>query len=208
MPSRIAFDERLGRRFEPPAIRVERGERPATAARRRRGAARRRSARSRPTSARPRNAFSDVSGAQNLVVLLEQPRRRALARSRAGACGSHASIGGSIVKSSRAASATARSIRTGSSLKPHFGIADRSDDAGAQIVEAADVVDDREGRDVVEERVDREVAAERVLFGRAERVVVVDQVLAFRRRRIGRRDAVLHDLLARLRPGGGTSRPR
>ena len=91
------------------------------------------------------------------------------------------SSGGSIVKSSRAASAIARSIRTGSSLKPDVGIADRADDAGAQIVEAADVVDDREGRDVVEQRVDREVAAERVFFRRAERVVVMDQMFAFRR---------------------------
>ena len=51
----------------------------------------------------------------------------------------------------------------------------RADDAGAEVVEPADVVDDREGRDVVEERVDREVAAEGVLFRRAERVVVMNQ---------------------------------
>ena len=47
----------------------------------------------------------------------------------------------------------------------------------AQVLEAADVVDDGEGRDVVEQRVEREVAAERVLLGRAERVVAVDEVI-------------------------------
>ena len=127
------------------------------------------------------------------------PRAAAAAsssRSRGDGGGSPASSDGSIVKSSRAASAIARIIRTGSSLQPHVGIADRADDAGAQILEAADVVDDREGGDVVGERVDREVAAERVFFRRAERVVVMDQLLAFGRRRIGRRHAVLHDFLA------------
>ncbi len=73
-------------------------------------------------------------------------------------------------------------------------IADRPDDAGAQIVEPADVVDDRERRDVVRERVDREIAAERIFLGRSERVVVVNQVRALGRRRIRRRHAVLHDL--------------
>ena len=62
-------------------------------------------------------------------------------------------------------------------LDARFGIADRSDDARAEILEAADVVDDRERRDVVEERVDREVAPERVFFGRAERVVVMNETL-------------------------------
>ena len=66
-----------------------------------------------------------------------------------------------------------------------------------QIVEPADVVDDGEGGDVVRERVDREVAPERVLFRRAECIVVMDEMFAFRRRRIGRGDAVLHDFLAR-----------
>ena len=51
-----------------------------------------------------------------------------------------------------------------------------------EVVDPADVVDDRERRDVVEERVHREVAAERVLFRRAERVVAVHQALAFLRR--------------------------
>ena len=59
--------------------------------------------------------------------------------------------------------------------KARAGIADRSDQAALEILQAADVVDDREGRDVVEQRVDGEVAAERVLFGRAERVVAMDE---------------------------------
>ena len=58
--------------------------------------------------------------------------------------------------------------------EPHRGIADRSDQPRAEILEAVHVVDDRERGDVVEERVDREVAPERVLFGRAKRVVAMD----------------------------------
>ena len=44
-----------------------------------------------------------------------------------------------------------------------------------EVLETADVVDDRKRADVVEQRVDREVAAERVLFGRAVGVVAVNQ---------------------------------
>ena len=87
-------------------------------------------------------------------------------------------------------------MRTGILAQAHFGIANRAHDAGVEILEAADVVDDRERRDVVDERVDREVAAERILFGRAEGIVVMDQMLAFGRARIRSRDAVLHDLFA------------
>ena len=46
----------------------------------------------------------------------------------------------------------------------------------AQIVEATDVVDDRERRDVVEQRVDGEVAPKRIFFGRAEGVVAMNQL--------------------------------
>ena len=98
------------------------------------------------------------------------------ARSRGAAPGSHRGWADRCVKSSRAASATARSMRTGSSRKRTSRIADAADDAGAQIVETADVVDDRERRDVVEQRVDREVAAERVFFRRAERVVAMNEM--------------------------------
>ena len=78
-------------------------------------------------------------------------------------------------KSSRAAKATARSIRTGSSMKRSVGIADAADEPPAKVRHPADVVDDREGRDVVEEPVDREVAAKGVLLGRAEGVVAADR---------------------------------
>ena len=46
---------------------------------------------------------------------------------------------------------------------------------GVQILEAADVVDDRERPDVVEQRVDGEVAAERVFLRRAVGVVALDE---------------------------------
>ena len=59
--------------------------------------------------------------------------------------------------------------------EPDVRIADAADQPRVEIVEAADVVDDRERADVVEERVDGEVAAERVLFRRAEGVVAMDQ---------------------------------
>ena len=78
------------------------------------------------------------------------------------------------MKSRRAASTTARSIRTGSSWNRTFGSPIERMTRALQILEAADVVDDRERRDVVEERVDGEVAAERVLFRRAEGVVALD----------------------------------
>ena len=87
-------------------------------------------------------------------------------------------VSGSIVKSSRAASATARSMRTGSSRKRTRGVADGADHARRQVLEPAHPVDHREVRDVVEERVHREVAAERVLLGGAEGVVAADQGVA------------------------------
>ena len=57
----------------------------------------------------------------------------------------------------------------------HVRVADHAHQSLAQIVDAADVVDDREVGDVVEERVDGEVAPPRVLQRRAERVVVGDE---------------------------------
>ena len=76
-------------------------------------------------------------------------------------------------KPSRAPSTAARNMRTGSSTKRTRGSPIDRISLPLEIGEAADVVDDRVRGDVVEEPVDREVAAERVLFGRAERVVVV-----------------------------------
>ena len=57
----------------------------------------------------------------------------------------------------------------------HVGIADAPNHPAVEILEAAGVVDDREGPDVVEQRVDGEVAAERVLFRRAVLVVALDR---------------------------------
>ena len=82
--------------------------------------------------------------------------------------------------------------------EPHFRIADRSHDAGPKILHAVHVVDDREGRDIVDERVDREVAPEGVLFGRAEGIVAVEQLLARMRRWVGYRHAFLDDFFAGL----------
>ena len=117
------------------------------------------------------------------------PERRILkysSSSRAGAlraisclCGSIASrIGSSIVNSSRAASTTARSMRTGSSRNRTSGSPMQRIRRECEILQAADVVDDRERRDVVEERVDGEVAAEGVFLGGAVGVVPVDQAIA------------------------------
>src|SRR4051794_5255914 len=78
--------------------------------------------------------------------------------------------------------------------KPYFRVANRAHHTRAEVVEAADVVDDRKRGDVVDQGVDREVAPEGVLFGRPERVVMVNQVFAFGGTRIGRGDTVLHDL--------------
>ena len=71
-------------------------------------------------------------------------------------------------------------------LKTLLGHADAADEPGADVVEAADVVDDRARLDVVEERVQREVAPERVLFRRAERVVVMNQQIGIVDRRARR----------------------
>ena len=54
-------------------------------------------------------------------------------------------------------------------------VADGADDAGFEVLQAADVVDDRAVRGVVEERVDREVAAERVFLGGPVGVVALDE---------------------------------
>ena len=61
------------------------------------------------------------------------------------------------------------------------GIADRTDDPVAEVVQARHPIDDREGRDVVEERVHGEVAAEGVLLGGAEGVVAADEGVALLR---------------------------
>jgi hypothetical protein len=59
-------------------------------------------------------------------------------------------------------------------LEAFVRIPDAAHDAGAQVVDAAGVVDDRQRADVVEQGVDREITPESVFFGRAKGVVVVD----------------------------------
>ena len=83
-----------------------------------------------------------------------------------------------MVNSSRAASTTARSMRTGSSRNRTSGSPMQRIMPRVQILEASDVVDDRKRADVVEQRVDREVAAEGVFFGRAVGVVALDEPIA------------------------------
>ena len=56
-------------------------------------------------------------------------------------------------------------------------IADAPDEACVEIVQAADVVDDRERADVVEQRVDGEVAPERIFLGCAVGIVAVNQAI-------------------------------
>ena len=144
---------------------------------------------------RPKSLFRRA-GAQNLVVLLQQPRRRAL-----GDLVPVRPDRGEDQRIDAEVEACGERHRAQHShrvlAQPDFRIANRPDDPGLEIFESADVVDDREIRDVVDQGVDGEVAAKGVLFGRAECVVVMNQVLALRRRRIGRGNAVLHDLFAR-----------
>jgi hypothetical protein len=144
-----------------------------------------------------------VSGAEDLVVLLEHPRR-----CRAGDFVTQLPdriddglIEGEIEPGGQ---------REGPQhpdrvfLKSDDGVANRTDDAGPEIFEAAHVIDDGKRGDVVEERVDRKVAAERVFLGSAERIVAVQEVrVAFGRSRcravvFGRRHAVLCDFFPRL----------
>lgn len=119
---------------------------------------------------------------QHLVVLLDQPCRRRVrdqvtvftnavldrrVEGKAKACGkSHGSEHANRIF-----------------LKALRGIANRPHDALPEILEPADVVDNRERRDVVEEGIDGEVAAKRILFRCAKRVVVPH--LQFRCRFIG-----------------------
>jgi hypothetical protein len=59
--------------------------------------------------------------------------------------------------------------------KADVRIADAANQPGVQVFEPAYVVDDRERADVVEECVDGEIAPECVFFGRAVRVVPLDE---------------------------------
>ena len=195
LPSRIGFVKRVGRRFETASIGIEVGER---APERLGGAAMQFAGNRLEQTELCKHAerLLGGAGAQDLVVLLEQPWRRALrdlVPMRPDGI-EHWRIDREVQTRGEGDGAQhADRIFA----QPDIRVADRSDDAGAQILESADVIDDRERRDVVDERVDGEVAPERVLLGSAEGVVVMDQVLAFGRGGIGRGDAVLHDLFAR-----------
>ena len=94
-------------------------------------------------------------------------------------CGPTSSIAattaGSMSKPSRSASTTARSMRTGSSWKRSTGSPIERMTRVFEVLQAADVVDDRAVGRVVEQRVDGEVAAERVFLGRAVDVVALDE---------------------------------
>ena len=59
--------------------------------------------------------------------------------------------------------------------QPDVRVADRADEPALEVLEAVDVIDDREVGDAVEQAVDREVAPPGVLLGRAEGVVALDQ---------------------------------
>ena len=134
--------QRVGRRRRTAGGSASSAPATATAARSRRGAAPRRSAR----AARLRQAAERLlrrSRAQDLVVLLEQPRRRALrdlVAMRADRV-EHRRLDREVEpRGERDRAEHADRIFA----EPDVRVADRADDAGPQIVEAADVVDDRE----------------------------------------------------------------
>ncbi len=118
-----------------------------------------------------------VAGAEDLEVFLEQPRRgapRDLVLQRGDRLEDRLvdrelEPGGEDDRAQHA---------DGVLEEADVGIADAANEPGAEVFEAADVVDDRERRDVVEEGVDREIAAEGVLFRRAVGVVAMNQVVA------------------------------
>jgi hypothetical protein len=140
-----------------------------------------------------------VPGPQDLVVLLDQPWRRA--------AGDFVPVGRNRIK----AEFVDRELEPGGQHdgaqhadrileEPHFRIANAPDEALVQVAQPSHVVNDRECPDVVEERVHREVAPEGVLLGGPIRVVALEEVILdapspatfpiFRRDRLVRRDDV------------------
>ena len=113
--------------------------------------------------------------AQNLVILLEHPRWRALRDLLpVRADGLQQPRLDREIEPRRERDRAQHAHRI--LAQPEIRLANRTDDSIAQVVEARDVVDDRKRRDVVEQRVDGEVAAEGVLFGRAEGIVAMNQM--------------------------------
>ena len=113
-------------------------------------------------------------------------------------------VAGSIAKSNVAAKRTARSIRSLSSLSRKRG-SPMARMMRAEVVLAADVVDDLVGERVVEQAVDREVAALGVVLGVGERDAV--GVAAVAVRAIGAESGDL-DLAGRARAEHGDRRRR
>ena len=116
-----------------------------------------------------------VARSQDLVVLLEQPRRRA-ARDLVAMDGDRVEdrlIDRELEPRRRGRRRAACGPDLRGTARP--GSPMQRISRASRSVEAADVVDDREGADVVEERVDGEVAAEGVLFRRAVGVVAMNQ---------------------------------
>src|SRR5439155_4993303 len=165
--------ERIRRRFEPTPVRVELGER--LPQRHRRAAVKLGGDRLEQSNAgQAAKRFLRRPRAQDLVVLLQQARR--------GAARDLVPVPLDRVDDRRIDREIQPRGERHRAQHPNriledadFRIADRSHDTRAQIVEPADVIDDRKSRDVVEERVNREVAAEGVFLGCAEGVVVMNQ---------------------------------
>ncbi len=104
-----------------------------------------------------------------MIVTTSSPTRSAAILATLGAARRIAAhVAGSISKFSRVAKRIARSTRRWSSSKRSRGIADRADDAGAQIAHPAHQVDDPLAGRVEVHPADREVAPARVLLDRAE----------------------------------------
>ncbi len=148
-------------------------------------------------AARPRNARSDDPARRILQVLLDEPRRRAegdlVLLTRDGFENRQIDLEVEPCRERDGAHHPDGIFR-----EALVRIADAAHQPRPQVLQPADIVDDGERRDVVEQRVDREVAPEGVLFGRAERVVVVDRPVGLCRCAVRRR---LRAFLDVTRPG-------
>jgi hypothetical protein len=174
----VRVRERLGHRLEARAIPVERGERAPQPIR-------------RPFLNLGRHRFEQAvldeaaegllgpPAPQNLVEPLHQPRRRRAADLAAMPCDGLDNRW--IDREAEPRGERERAEHPNRILdEPIVGIPDRANEPVADVLQTADVVDDRPRPDVIEERVHREVAAEGVLFRRAKRVLVRERPVAGR----------------------------